>query len=747
MKKVLFIFMLFASTAAIWGQSYRLSNTFRVVVNGDTLRNPWSGALNSAQFSAIDLDKDGKLDLVYYDRADRTFTPYLNISQPGEEKYAFAPAFKAVFDTCKCAGWALMRDYDHDGYEDVVCGSLTSNISIFKHHPDANGLHFEQVYNSNLLTQYNPQFLPSALYSAITDIPAFEDVDNDGDTDFLTFGNSSNYVEWHKNYAMEEYGRVDTLVMKLKSSCWGHFYENSSNNSAVLHDTVLCAFGNKPFYTDTIIETRHAGSTLSLLDLDGNGKKDLLIGDISFSDIYAVYDRTTLFQGLPEAYIDSIQTNFPSYDKPIDLDFFPGTFYLDYNNDGLKDLLVSPNLRDGAENKQSVWHYYNSGTNDSPIFNFNGRDFLQNTMLDFGTNAHPVFTDYNNDGKTDIVVGNFGYYEETDSEFYAGIALLTNVGTFMTPIYTLSTADMMGLIANKPYPNLKNITPTLGDLDGDGDKDMLVGNALGTIYYFVNNGITGGLPQFSFVSDNYQGINVGASSAPCLYDIDKDMDLDIIIGNNKGDFAYYKNTGSTSNPIFTLVTTKWGNVKVNDLNGGNLSQGFSKPLIIDYDKDGQVELLSGTVYGKVQIFKNLSVIPNDTFDYVGHLFDYDFGSYSAPAAAIIDVSNKPTFVVGNSRGGLQSFVFEGTTDIQTPLQNTLNFSIAPNPSSGMLTIKTPSSQPHLLQIFNHLGQKVWEEDNLQQSESVHTLTHLPQGIYAIRITMGSKTGVQQWIKQ
>ena len=99
--------------------------------------------------------------------------------------------------------------------------------------------------------------------------------------------------------------------------------------------------------TDTDPLRVHAGSTLLALDLNPQQQLDmspqntmeLLLGDISYSNIVMVLNN-----GTPEeALMIDQDTNFPNYDSPVDLPLFPACFYLDVNKDGWKDLIISPN--------------------------------------------------------------------------------------------------------------------------------------------------------------------------------------------------------------------------------------------------------------------------------------------------------------------------------------------------------------------------------------------------------------------
>jgi hypothetical protein len=77
----------------------------------------------------------------------------------------------------------------------------------------------------------------------------------------------------------------------------------------------------------------------------------------------------------------------------------------------------------------------------------------------------------------------------------------------------------------------ENSRPAFGDLDGDGDLDLLLGRKDGRLSYFENTG-TALLPAFdSPVTDPFGLADVGDDAAPRLVDIDGDGDLDAFVGD------------------------------------------------------------------------------------------------------------------------------------------------------------------------------------------------------------------------
>ena len=192
--------------------------------------------------------------------------------------------------------------------------------------------------------------------------------------------------------------------------------------------------------------------------------------------------------------------------------------------------------------------------------------------------------------------------------------------------------------------------PTFGDLDNDGDADMLIGEFNGQVHYFKNIAAIGNKANFEIETPIYQSIDVGANSAPVLFDIDNDGLLDLIIGEQDGNLNYFKNTGTASAPIFTLQSKSFGNVNVSD---GFLS-GYSVPFL--YKNGTNTELLVGCANGSIHHFTNIDGNLNGTFTEDNGAFNnIQTGIQSSAALAKITGDDKYFLVAGNKSGGLQLF--------------------------------------------------------------------------------------------
>ena len=129
-----------------------------------------------------------------------------------------------------------------------------------------------------------------------------------------------------------------------------------------------------------------------------------------------------------------------------------------------------------------------------------------------------------------------------------------------------------------------NSTPALGDIDGDGDLDLFVGEASGTLNLYRNEG-SPRQPRFELVSDAWEGVDVGRRSHPALVDLDGDGDLDLVVGNEAGELRLFRNRGTASDPRWTEEAAALPRLP------------YVAPAFGDLDGDGRLELLLGGLSG------------------------------------------------------------------------------------------------------------------------------------------------------
>lgn len=698
----------------------RNANIIVIGNNNDTLTHAWDGGFNSMQFSEIDLNFDGKKDLFAFDRVGNRILTYINNGGPNETKYTLDLSYKNNFP--KLHDWVLLRDYNCDGKEDIFTYS-TGGAAIYKNTSNGSTLSFSLV--TNLL--YSNQPNPVNLYISSVDIPAIDDIDNDGDLDIVTFSLLGSYVEYHRNYSIENYGTCDSLAYELVNKCWGFFSENFSSNSVTLDDS--CSW-NVPNPQKQNGGNKHTGSTLLTLDLDENGTKDLVLGDVSFSNLTALTnsDPSPTFTS---SHMTAQDTAFPANNQStlkVDLEIFPAAFYLDVNNDGLKDLLVSPDCYNGCENYKSSWLYLNTNKNNNPTFNFVTKSFLQEEMIDLGEGANPTLIDYNNDGLLDLIIGNYGFY---GSSYVSKLALYENIGTSLNPVFQLIDDDFGGLSSinlnvpsNKPTQGL---CPTFGDLDNDGDKDMLVGDFQGNIHYFINTAGAGNPMNFSLAQANYQGIDVGNFAAPQLIDLSGDSLLDLVIGNRSGILKYYENTGTATNPVFTLTKDTMGGVDVKEW--WNNSQGFSRPYFY-YNQNDSIELLCSSLSGSIYYYKDITNNLTGNFTLIDTMFqNINEGPKASITAGDLNNNGFLDIIIGLDNGGVALYNYQILTTNNYQFDD-IAFSIFPNPTKNTVNLTVSNSKkPNYITIRDITGRTVLT----QPYTSIINVADLNSGIYLISI--------------
>lgn len=749
---ILFVLFAFLSQAQLYFDQERSSkNEIKVFTESkQNYKFPWAGGLNACQFGEIDLNMDGIKDLFVFERFGNRIMTFINNGTPEIVDYSFAPEYIGVFP--EVHDWAILRDYNGDGREDIFTYSFEYPGIIVYKNTSQNELKFElEVYP--FLTSFQGSGQVNILVTSV-DYPGIEDIDNDGDLDILTFWGLGSFVEYHQNQSMELYGIPDSLEFIEITQCWGQFAENEESNILYL-DT--CNFKD---YRSLDKNERHTGSSFLLLDLDADNDKDLLLGDVDYPNLVQLING-----GTPEeAFMVSQDNYFPSYSIPIDIYSMPVAAYIDLNNDGTKDLLVSafdPNPYT-VENYNSVWAYLNNGANNSPEFSLIKENFLQEDMIDVGSGAYPFIVDYNNDGLKDLFISNYGLYMWSyytsgmllKSVYYSKIALFENTGTIEQAEFTRVAHNF----AKLDTMHLTGIFPAFADMDGDDDVDMLFGQDNGSLTYQKNIAGAGSYPEFDSPHYNYAGIDVGNYSTPQLFDLNEDGLLDLIIGEQAGNLNYYQNTGTLNDPVFTLNSDSLGKINVTDYNVSY--DGYSTPYF--FLAGNHIELIVGSEQGQLFYYKDIqgnlngAFIENDSLILrIGEdVKDYNHGKRTSAAISQITNNGNYQLIVGNFSGGVNYYEQSAqppASGINAMNRKTISVFIYPNPVSKKLKVKisgVPTIQPSSLKIYNTNGVCVLTENNISVNDmEIDFAKYLP-GIYfyQIQITDAEHTSTGTFIK-
>ena len=707
-------------------------NFISVIENNDTLNNPWTGGFNAVQISLIDLNNDQIEDIFIFDRTGDKVITFLNDGT----NFNYAPEYEKYFPN-DLKNWVLLRDFNGDNKKDIF-GSVSGGIGVWENTSSNNNISFTQITNPFV---YSYQFNTlTNLYVASSDIPDVNDVDGDGDLDVLSFGVLGTRLEYHKNKSVElGYGK-DSLIYELKNSCWGHFTEAGLTNTCQLYDTCLTNVNNPQLpINNNRNQIKHQGSTVLSLDLNNDQVKDLILGDVSFSNIVALYNDSKGVN-MNTSFV-SQDTLFPSNSVPADLYVFPASFYEDLNNDGIKDLIVSPNSDNETNDNESIWYYQNAGTNSSPQFYLQNKSILQDQSIELGRGAKPILVDINNDQLTDLLVANFGQFDLSVPIHYRSfIKSYVNTGTNNLPVYTKSSDDFQNL---STLISEINLTPAFGDLDADGDLDAIIGDFSGNLHYLENNPTLNNSMNLSVVTspliDQFSNIfDVGYCAHPVLIDIDNDSDLDLIVGEAVGNLNYIENIGDSLNFNFDLNSETFGGVNVSEW-WTNI--GSSTPFFVS--ENNELQLYVGSERGSIFKYNNISNNLNGNFDLVdSNYLNMNTGPNSVLVVNDFNNDSLLDFIIGNKRGGLSLFIgnIDSTVNINHTVSTPNLYKLYPNPVKEILNIDNKELTEFT--IYNLTGQKVLSMFATNQIP----VKNLDKGIYFLSFTLQNTQFVMKFIK-
>lgn len=709
-------------------------------INNQLYSNALTGGVNNAQISEGDLNADGLMDLLLFDRDGNVIIPMIYNAKIG--RYDYYPDL--ISDLPRLKDWVKLLDYNKDGIIDIFTSSSNTQgidgIEVYKGIVKSNKVYYQLQTNGkgNTVLKWPIGNFESQIYVSAYDIPAFDDIDEDGDIDILTFGNGATHVEWYRNISAERSWSLDSLVFVLESDCYGGFREGGFTGDIFL--------SNGPnqcnlFKSNT---SRHSGSTVFSSDLNLDGLHDLLIGDISSNKLVGLFNNGSK----QLAWMDRQIVSWPET-NPVNVSVFPCAFEINKSQDGSSDILVTPNTRYISNNINNISLFHGVKNANDKVFNLIQNNFLVDGMLDFGAGTHPCFVDYNQDGLIDLLVGTEGIYY-TNNTRDARLILFENRGTKKNPEFHLIDSNYLNFkIFSEGINAVYSFTPCFGDLDGDGDLDMLCGETNGSFFYSENIAGAGKKFQFKQAIYPYKNLTVYANSVPFLVDLNRDGLLDIVSGgrqdNNNSNFekcssfTYFQNQGSKTNPIFTESSTEAPNT--NCLGEAIISstyKSFSSPVFIDFK--GKYKMFSGGLLGEINVFGNIEGNIYGKFTKVESNYgDLRDGETVHLSIADLDDDGLLDFVVGNYRGGLTMYSSDYTVDgMHSDVFDGSEKStkVFPNPIRDMIYIQTREFELFTMELFNLHGISSFKIENATNSNIAIPASLIP-GVYFLKLQFKS----------
>jgi len=499
-------------------------------------------------------------------------------------------------------GWFYLSDMNDNGNIDLITQSSfnPSHVMFF----EFNGNEFEYI---SLL--YKSDDSPLNNTSVMT--PTFADIDDDGDLDFFS-GNINGTVNFFNNIGLNN----NLPVFEFSTSYW--------------QDIII---------TGPSLEQRHGASAIKFIDLDGDQDLDLAWGDYFQRSLYIIWNI-----GTPQIPIMDSENFFYQY-PPNDPVYTSGQnmpSFTDIDGDGDMDLFVTILGGDGPiQLNDNFIMYENIGTSNNPIYEHSTNNFLG--ALDLFSDVVPTFVDIDNDGFSDFFAGQDYTTESFPTQ---GRLFYFENNTSEDLVYTLQDSAYLGLEVGL------SIAPEFIDIDNDNDYDLFIGEYNGKIKYYRNDGSSTS-PNFidvGYLSD----IDLGFFSVPEFCDIDNDDDYDLFIGNYNGQIYFYENIGDRYN--FEFVESLFQISIDPDIKR-------SAPEFIDFDNDGDFDLLLGTEENGLIIYWNIGT-PNNPIYIEDSCLEIPYmGSNIKPS--IINSQNflDIELVTGVSTGGFMYYSMTPYTDL------------------------------------------------------------------------------------
>jgi uncharacterized protein (DUF2141 family) len=572
----------------------KISRYEQSAVNSSTFNSVTSSfagidVLEAASPAITDLDGDGLLDLLV-GSANGYLAHYEQDAVHSSGFTLRTSAFNNIVGNGGASGVAI-TDLDNDGYPDLLVGELAGNVQ-----------HWEQnSLNTNLFSQRSASFNGMSLGSGV---PTVADIDGDG--------------------------LLDVLVNEWGSGRMQHWEQSTTDSYTLTH------------LTDSYIDRQYWGSAAgpTLTDLDGDGLLDLLLGQtdgtITHYEQLALPTFATLTPASgPMGASLAVTGTGLNYTQQVLLGGVPAPFTI---NSATSLSVTVPRVGSAAPLQVTtlggpLLTNRFTATRLSPSLNYALQTNTFNA-IDVGDNSAPALADFSGNGQLDLLIG------EADGSLTHYEQSAPNSGTFV-----LITANFNGIAVGA------NAVPTVTDLDGDGLLDLLIGRDNGRIAHWEQT--TAGTTSFAEVDNSFNSIDVGDGAAPAIGDLDGDGLLDLLVGTATGAVQHFEQSAADGLE-FSLVTATFNGIAV----GTN-----AVPAVADLDGDGRLDLLVGAGDGTLRHYEQ-GAANSLTFALVTAAFNaIDVVTRATPILADVDGDGLLDLLIGKANGAISRYEQEGLPTI------------------------------------------------------------------------------------
>ncbi len=533
-----------------------------------------------------DVNGDGKPDLVTANHDDNNVSVLLNTATPGASTVSFAT--QRTFATGADPQVAALGDVNGDGKPDIVVDNFVDNtVSVL--------LNTTTTGATTLSFATQQTF---ATGNSIFDV-VLGDVNGDGKPDLVVPNSGDNTASVLLNTTTPGAATASFATQQTFATGSGPFAvvlmdvngdgkpdllvaNDGDNTVSVLRNTTTPGTATPSFATQQTFATGHSPLSLALGDVNGDGKPDLVAANENDNTLSVLLNTTVL----PTATPAFLQAATPAAGSgPINVAVG------DVNGDGKPDLVVAND--GGTSGTVSVLLSTTTPGASTPTF------ATQQTFAAGAAGRHPRWVavgDVNGDGMPDIIlpIGD----DNTLSVLPNTTAPGATTASFATQ-QTFATGGDPQFVA-------------VGDVNGDGKPDLVVANFTTRTVSVLLNTTTGSPPTLSFATQQTFATGVGTFSV-ALGDVNGDGKPDLVVPNEfDNTVSVLLNTTTGSPPTLSFAPQQTfaagsapRSVAVADVNGDGRPD-----LVVENFGDSTVSVLLNTTTGSPP---TLSFAPQQTF--------------------------------------------------------------------------------------------------------------------------------------
>lgn len=470
-----------------------------------------------------------------------------------------------------------LDDWNNDGLVDLVVGCARGAVILY---PNTGNKRQPQYPYSQLLFTADGKPLDVGWSS----VPVVVDWDGDGVKDLLVG------AEWNRFVFIKNEGT--NADRKLVSK------------GLVMLDGKPLSLPHEPNPEGRGIYKRDYYPVPEVVDWDGDGDLDLLAGGYVTGLVYLFENIGREESGTPRL---AARGPIQSDGGPIDVGWAAAPSVADFDSDGDLDLISGsmPMTSGGGDSSSSedfLWYFENTGTRTAP--NLQRRPFPRRGSFPKSSLGTPRAADINGDGLLDLVVS-----------AHTNIYVYKNIGTRKAPMFEAHDKPLPSYWGSQPVP-------TWGaqylDWNDDGAFDILSGLSVSLNSGRGSPGVFSS-PESILLPDE----NIGHPSPMGdewafvqLGDLDGDGKKDLLFGDHGGQIWFHKNLGHPWQKKYDREGVRVGVVSGQPIKVGpqagqpmdfDVLQGARTTLTAgDFDRDGKVDLVVGDTYGTVRFYRNES---------------------------------------------------------------------------------------------------------------------------------------------